>query len=263
MPLKICAIFRTFRKKIFCCFRGHATDYKKFSEAWPEAGEKAKTWRQENVKETAKKKLLDESKPRTEPECTNDNKERLILDLQKALSETRSESEKADIYRALGKVYYDICVFETAKIYFQKYYELAKKLGSLILLQQAYYHLGCVNERLGCFRDAINNYELGLAASQKLNDLQTQAQLFNNMANTFEMMGNFERVIFYQNKRRKIAELLKDGDLESKACSSLGNGCRVVGDLRKSIMYYQRVVVLLTRKLGEVILCSEKSSSVY
>ncbi|KAM7444688.1 hypothetical protein ABFA07_006781 [Porites harrisoni] len=64
------------------------------------------------------------------------------------------------------------------------------------------------------------------------------------------MQKDFESAIYYHSKRRKMAEVLKDGDREAKASASIANAYHCMGNLRKSIAYYERVILWLRRKLA-------------
>lgn len=50
-----------------------------------------------------------------------------------------------------------------------------------------------------------------------------------------------------------MVEVLKDGDSEVKVCVSIVNVYYCMGNLRKSIVYYERVILWLKRKLGRYI----------
>ena len=246
MPHNLCARFRAIRRTLYQRFSGNT------SERPPKVSEIKTQW-QEYVEDNANEVFPSGHKQHIK-RYTNEEIDKLIVELKRAITERKNQSEKAALFKVLGQAYYDLCVFQTARIYFQKYYEVAKKLGSLILLQRAYCHLGCADERLGCYFDAKQNYEHGLETSRRLNDLQSQAKLFDNMANIYETMGDYNRAISYQHKRLKIAQLLKDGDLEYKTRTRLGYVYSVQGDLKTSINHYQRVLTLLSRKLGNVII---------
>ena len=244
MSSSLCTRFRAFRRKLFQC-KSDKNPEPPSVESVIISKEQKKDWM-----EKANRILNDDNECSTQGYSTEDT-EKLIVYLQEEITEAKSESEKANNLRLLGNIYYKTCRFETAKLYFEKYYELVAKSDSLVLLQGAYCNLGCVHRRLGSFHKAMDCYELAYAASQQLNDLPSQGRLLNNMGNICEMRADFEGAIYYHNKRRQIAEALKNGDLESKACGSLGNAYHILGDLRNSIMYYQRIVMWLSRKLGE------------
>ena len=92
--------------------------------------------------------------------------------------------------------------------------------------------------------------ESALAIAEDLQDSRSQGRPFNNLGNICETQKYFQGAIYYHSKRRKMAEVLKDGDSEAKACASIANAHHYMGNIRKSIAYYERVILWLKRKLG-------------
>lgn len=183
---------------------------------------------------------------------TREDLEQLILDLKQRLQKLcHNKHEKEKLLLDLGHAHYKLCKFQSAKDYYEKYLNLVKRHRSLPRLQRAYCNLGCVYRRLGEYEKAAECFESGLAIAEELQDSRCQARMYNNLGNICEMQQDFDGAIYYQSERRKIAELLKDGDSESKASASIANAYHCLGNLRKSIAYYERVVLWLKRKLGK------------
>ena len=183
---------------------------------------------------------------------TAEDLEDLIADLEKQLQKLWcNKPEREKLFLDLGHAYYKLCKFQSAKDYYQQYFNLVKRRRSLPRLQRAYCNLGCVYRRLGEFDRAAEFLENGLAIAEDLQDLRCQGRLYNNLGNICEMQKDFEGAIYYHSKRRKMAEVLKDGDSEAKASASIANAHHCMGNLRKSIAYYERVVLWLRRKLGK------------
>lgn len=179
--------------------------------------------------------------------------EDLTIELEKELKKLpcNKPAEKEKLFLELGHAFYKLCKFETARRYYEKYLNLVKRKRSLPRLQRAYCNLGCVYRRLGDFDKAAEFLESGLAIAEELQDLRCQGRLYNNLGNICEMQMDFESAMYYHSKRRQIAEDLKDGDSEAKASASIANAHHCMGNLRKSIAYYERVVLWLRRKLGK------------
>lgn len=144
-----------------------------------------------------------------------------------------------------------MCKFQIAKDYYEQYFNLVKRHRSLPRLQRAYCNLGCVYRWLGEYDKAAEFLESGLVIAEDLQDSRCQGRLYNNLGKICEMQKGFQGAIYYHSKRRKMAEVLKDGDSEAKACASIVNANHYMGNLRKSIAYYERVILWLKRKLGE------------
>lgn len=190
---------------------------------------------------------------------TNGDLEELIGDLEEQLKKLRFNGPERDkpkrekLCLDLGHAYFKLCKFQTAKDYYEQYFNLVKRHRSLPRMQRAYCNLGCVYRRLGEYDKAAEFLENGLAIAEDLQDSKCQGRLYNNLGNICEMQKDFEGAIYYHSKRRRMAEVLKDGDSEAKACASIANAHHCMGNLRKSIAYYERVILWLKRKLGRYI----------
>lgn len=183
---------------------------------------------------------------------TKTDLEELIAELEKELQSLWcNKPEREKLFLDLGHAHYKLCKFDMARYYYEQYFNVVKGKRSLPRLQRAYCNLGCVYRRLGDFVKAAEFLERGLAIAEELQDLRCQGRLYNNLGNICEMQKDFESAIYYHSKRRKIAEFLKDGDGEAKASASIANAHHCMGNLRKSIAYYERVVLWLKRKIGK------------
>lgn len=83
------------------------------------------------------------------------------------------------------------------------------------------------------------------------NDKLGEAKLLNNIGNIYEQRNDFDKAVYYHQRRLDVAKELKDLDGESKACASLGNIYHLLGNIRESINYYEKLVACLKYKLGE------------
>lgn len=182
---------------------------------------------------------------------TKQDMENLIAEMEKELQTHRSnKSEREKLLLDLGHAYYKLCKFEKARHYYEQNFNLVKRMRSLPRLQRAYCNLGCVYRRLGDFDKAAQFLESGLAIAEGTQDLRCQGRFYNNLGNVCEIQRDFESAIYYHSKRRKIAEILKDGDSEAKASATIANAYHCMGNLRRSITYYESVVIWLRRKLA-------------
>lgn len=185
----------------------------------------------------------------TQDATANDDIENYIFTLEEELKISgKKQEEKEELYSNLGAAYYRICDFTMSKKYYEMYYKIIKKSGSSELLQRARCNLGCVYRRLGEFEQAEEHFKAGLEISEEIQDKKSKGRLLNNLGNICEMKKDFEGAIYYHAQRRKVAETLGDWESEAKACASLGNAYHIVGNLRASIVFYERVVIWLKRK---------------
>jgi tetratricopeptide (TPR) repeat protein len=160
-------------------------------------------------------------------------------------------AEKGEIINNLGAAHYKLCAFQMSKKYYEMYFKVIGKNGSPVLLQRAHCNLGCVYRRLGDFDRAEEHFQTVFEISETLQDIKYKGRILNNLGNICEMRKDFEGAIYYHAKRRQIAEALGDWESEAKACASLGNAYQIVGNLRASVVFYERVVIWLKRKYSK------------
>lgn len=275
MGSKLCSKFRKFKRKVF---------FKKEKYDRLEEADKPEDFPSE-IQSSVSKPLTESHRPneksivKKEKSNQQDDKElikneethepttfediqssigNLVEQLKKVSSARTAEkvTEKAEIINNLGAAYYKICDFQMSKKYYEMYLKNIGKNSSPILLQRAHCNLGCVYRRLGDFDQADEHFQAGLEISEQLQDMKSKGRLLNNMGNICEMRKDFEGAIYYHAQRRRIAETMGDWETEAKACASLGNSYQIVGNLRASIVFYERVVIWLKRKYSEYSLYS-------
>lgn len=174
----------------------------------------------------------------------------------KAFRKAKNTIQEAEAISNLGIVFYKASLFEQAKTCHERHLNLAQMIQNERALQRAYCNLGCTNKKLGSIDEAVECYEKGLEIAKELNDKNGEAKLVNNLGNICEQRADFDRAIYYYLQRLRIAKALKDLDGESKACASLGNVFHILGNIRESIQFYERLVACLKFKLGKILLFS-------
>lgn len=98
---------------------------------------------------------------------TNEDLEELIGDLEEQLQKLRFNGAERDkpkrekLCLDLGHAYFKLCKFQTAKDYYEQYFNLVKRHRSLPRMQRAYCNLGCVYRRLGEYDKAAEFLENG------------------------------------------------------------------------------------------------------
>ena len=272
MGSKLCSKFRKFKRKVFFkkekydrleeadkpedfpAAAGISTeDFKSITETGRPT-EKSLNKKEKSNQQNDKNLIKSEE---THETTAFEDIESSIVNLQeqlKKVSSARSQdnvAEKAEIINNLGAAYYKLSNFQMSKKYYEMYSKHIGKKGSPVLLQRAHCNLGCVYRRLGDFEQAEEHFHAGLEISEHLQDMKSKGRLLNNMGNICEMKKDFEGAIYYHTQRRKIAETMGDWEAEAKACASLGNSYHIVGNLRASIAFYERVVIWLKRKYSK------------
>ncbi|XP_048581019.1 G-protein-signaling modulator 1 isoform X2 [Nematostella vectensis] len=263
MGSRICSKFRKFKRKIF----KKSEKYDRLEEPLEKEGtdggeieaeaevephtEEEANYNEARSENCEKNNNNDSSTPDAKSQQA-DIKE-WIVSLEKQLKDATSicggeSEEKSEILSNLGAAHYKICEFQLARKYYELHVKELKREQSPALLQRAYCNLGCVYRRLGDFDKAEDYFHKGIEIADEIADLKAKGRLLNNMGNIYEMKKDFEGAIYYHSQRRTIAEKLGDWDSEAKACASLGNAYHLLGNLRSSIVFYERLIVWLRQK---------------
>lgn len=270
MGSKLCSKFRKFKRKVFFKKEKYdrleeadkpedfpseiqSSNYKPLTES-NRPNEKKSIKKEQSSRQEDKELIKNEET--NDPTAIEDIEMSIgnLMEQLKRVSSARTAdkvAEKAEIINNLGAAYYKICDFQMSKKYYEMYLRTIGKNASPILLQRAHCNLGCVYRRLGEFNQAEEHFQAGLEISEQLQDMKSKGRLLNNMGNICEMRKDFDGAIYYHSQRRRVAETMGDWETEAKACASLGNSYQIIGNLRASIVFYERVVIWLKRKYSK------------
>ena len=86
-----------------------------------------------------------------------------------------------------------------------------------------------------------------------MEDLASYGRILNNMSNVYEHVYDFESAIECQLKRMDIVTDLCDINAQIKCAAALGGLFQLKGEFRNSIMYYDKVIISLKMKKGNLI----------
>lgn len=168
----------------------------------------------------------------------------------RAYSKAKDKVNEGEALSSLGILYYKANRFAEAKSCHERHLNLAKAIQNKRAEKRAYCNLGCTYRRIGDLDKAVECYEQGLRLVKELEDRLGEAKLLNNLGNIFEQRSDFDQAVYCHQKRLSVARELKDLDGESKACASLGNIYHLLGNIRESINYYEKLVACLKYKLA-------------
>lgn len=169
----------------------------------------------------------------------------------RAYSKAKDKVNEGESLSNLGILYYKASKFAEARSCHEKHLNLAKAVQNKRAEKRAYCNLGCTYRRIGDLDRAVECYEEGLRLVKELQDKVGEAKLLNNLGNILEQRNDFDQAVYCHQRRLHVAKELKDLDGESKACASLGNIYHLLGNIRESINYYEKLVACLKYKLGK------------
>ena len=167
----------------------------------------------------------------------------------------KNKKDRARIFKSyidLGAAYYRLFRYDQAETCHWKHLNMAKEKKYLNeeQVKTALTNLGCVLKQRMEYDEALVLYKEALEIAERIDDMRAYARLLNNMGNAYESMFDFESAIGCFEKRAELATDLKDSDGQIKAYACLGSIYNLRGELRKSIMYYDKVIINVRMKLG-------------
>ncbi len=186
----------------------------------------------------------------------NEEINKTINEFQDALKQgLKNKKDREVIYKAyidLGAAYYRLFRYDKAEACHLKHLNMAKEKKFLNeeQVKTALTNLGCVLRQKMEYEEALKVYKEALEIAENINDMRAYARILNNMANIYEQTLDYENAIECYSKRAEISADLKDTDGQIKAYACLGSIFHLQGDLRKSISYYEQVIINVRMKLG-------------
>ncbi|PCI61874.1 MAG: hypothetical protein COB35_05435 [Gammaproteobacteria bacterium] len=170
-------------------------------------------------------------------------------DTGKALQLLNSAKENLDklslvnqltFYKYQADIYADLSRFQLAKDVATFGLDLAKKLKKPnVLISELSYIRGFAIESLGNFKLASEDYLNGLDVAQSLNDQQFIAQGLINMGAIYYQTNRYKLSLMVLNDALKIANNLKDEDLQGYINTELGSLYSYLGELDQSLKFYR------------------------
>lgn len=185
-------------------------------------------------------------------EKVNDSFKELQERLKQSLKNRKDRDQIYKSYIDLGAAFYRLFRYDEAETCCWKHLNMAreKKFLNEEQVKTALTNLGCILRQKMLYEEALVHYKEAAEIAERIEDTRAYARILNNMGNIYECMSDFDSAIECHEKRVEIAADLKDVDGQIKACASLGSLNYLKGELRRSILYYEKVVINIRMKLG-------------
>ncbi len=120
-----------------------------------------------------------------------------------------NESGIASISNNLGMIYADIYEYENSLQYFNTAIALRKKLKETSGLISAYINASVVLNNLKRYNKSIENLEQALLLATELSDTDRMKSCYGMLAETYEKIGNSEKMLEYYNLYKTFHELVE------------------------------------------------------
>lgn len=197
------------------------------------------------------------------PNFGDENVDVNITALQTTLKEKlkgKDVEQKYIAYNDLGTAYFRLFKFDKAELCHHQHLQLSKPVTTAIPFQDkrpankkeertALINLGCVYHAKREFELALQTFKTSLDLAIEQDDSASEARIYNNMSNIYEKNMDFDSAIECQKNR--MEKLHKCGDVNGqiKCAASLGSLFILVGEIRESIMYFEKAVINLRMKI--------------
>jgi tetratricopeptide (TPR) repeat protein/energy-coupling factor transporter ATP-binding protein EcfA2 len=149
------------------------------------------------------------------------------------------QSNIADAYRQLGRIYQAWGKYEQAIVHYQQSQELYEQLGRETNVANQWYNLAGCYRQWGKYQQALEAEQQDLAISQRLDDQKYIADAYYQLGRIYQDWGKYEQAIAHYQQSRELCETL---DLQQKVAYQLSwlAACyRDSKDYTTAIEYYQ------------------------
>ncbi len=149
------------------------------------------------------------------------NSQNKIIDsLINQVQHTTNDTIKVDLFYEIGKKYYYLSDFDSAKIYTQKSLELSEKMKFQKGLQKSNFFYANIYFRESYFETVIYHANICLKICRSRNDIESEAKCLNLLGITYRKKGEYNKALNFYFKalpiwekvgnKRKIAILLNN-----------------------------------------------------
>lgn len=207
---------------------------------------------------------------------TNMTMKGLVGDLKAALmlnytNPTDSEGNvklQCHSYNRLGIAYYRLLRFNQAEICHRKHLQLSQagdpknmmernRKSSPVEMRIALVNIGTVFHAKQDNQLALDAYGFAMEKAEELEDKASHALILGNMSNVHRTLCDFPAAIECEEKRMDILGELGDVNGQIKCYCSLGSLYQLIGEIRNSLLYYNKAVInlkvkILTLQLEEI-----------
>lgn len=155
----------------------------------------------------------------------------------------------ANYIGGIGNYKIGIGDLDSALFYFQKAYEIKKKVGDKQGIAELSNNIGYIYNQRGDYDHSIENYLQCLEISQEIENKEFIASSYNNLAASYQNMGQIQKFLEYAFKGLKLREETNDLNGLSYSYNNLATYYLEQNDLPKAIDYFKKCLAI-TKKLN-------------
>ena len=148
---------------------------------------------------------------------------------------------------SLGNSAIHLGLNQEARDYHTQAFELLQKEGNQREIARSYNSLGLINQDLGEYDLAIQQFEKSIEIKTQLGDTLTIAPNLLNIAGIYEIKGDILKSLTYNQRGLNISKLAKIEDYEAIANNNIANNYKYLGDFSKAVNHYLQAVAIYER----------------
>ncbi|MDA3884270.1 MAG: tetratricopeptide repeat-containing sensor histidine kinase [Candidatus Delongbacteria bacterium] len=160
-----------------------------------------------------------------------------ILDLSERSDYIKGKIEVDNI---LGKLYFHICDYNTAQMYFLRSLKEAEKSNDNKGVSFALNNVGIVLYRLKNYRKALEYYNRSLELKLETDDFTSISTSYNNIGLIYNNLDDPKRALDYFLKSLKIDKDIDNKLAISRALNNIGIVYKKLGDKERSLKSYEQ-----------------------
>jgi tetratricopeptide (TPR) repeat protein len=160
------------------------------------------------------------------------------------------QSQEANIYNNLGRVYYSLGDRKSAQKYYEEALNRYKEVGDHDGEGTALNNLGWVYDALGKKEKALEYYGQALNIRKEIRDRRGEGVTLNNLGWVYSRQGQHEKALKYYKEALTIRRGVGDRGGEGTTLNNLGSLYDSLGDKEQALSCYQQALSI-RREVGD------------
>ena len=164
--------------------------------------------------------------------------------LKRVLKITEKNEQKADIYRELGEVYYNLSNANNAMLYWQKAEVIYWESGNEKKYTSVHGSIGLVYRSLGQLEEASKYFKEALTTARKIGYWQGEADQLGNIGMVYSDLEQPEEALKYLNEALEIYRKIRYLQREVSILGNIGVVYRSLGQFEEALKCLKKALVI-------------------
>lgn len=164
----------------------------------------------------------------------------IIDSLEIVLRTSKSDTNRVKVLNKLSVRYQNITKHDRSITYAKEALKLAQKLNFQTGIADVYNDMANTYYLMGDFQKALECHQPAIKIRQALKQQQKLGRSYNNIGSCYERVGDYKKALEYHVLSLKIKESLSDSIGIQRAYNNMGNLNYVLKNYAKALDYYKR-----------------------